>query len=190
MRKKAAVAAPGTGGVGHGEVLSSQLPTAASPVPATACGCGRQNPPSGSAALLGAGWERGQRPERRGRLCGAPRDAEAVARAGHGARSPKRGRRGGRERESASGWARTAASPAAPLTFHLQEKLPSRRRRRFPRLGESSATAAGPGMQRGLERRRDAAGSTWPLVGASRGPDPFPRAGLLPNSRAHPGQTE
>lgn len=53
---------------------------------------------SGSAAaggLLGLGWERGERPKRRGRMRGAPGEAEA----GAGARSPERGRAAGRWRE-------------------------------------------------------------------------------------------
>lgn len=74
---------------------------------------------------------------------GAPRKAEAGA--GSGVQSPEQGRGGGRERESASGSARTAASPAAPLTFHLQGKLPSWRGRLFPSLREPRA-AAGPGV--------------------------------------------
>ena len=78
---------------------------------------------------------------------GAPRKAEAGAGAGAGSgvQSPEQGRGGGRERESASGFTRTAASPAAPLTFHLQGKLPSWRGRRFPSLREPRA-AAGPGV--------------------------------------------
>lgn len=69
-------------------------------------------------------------------------------------RSAKRGR--GVGGKSASRTVRTAASPPAPpaepLTFHLQEKLPSRRRRRrsFPRLGEPRAAAGLRGRTVGL----------------------------------------
>nr|KAF6496077.1 hypothetical protein HJG63_010315 [Rousettus aegyptiacus] len=59
-----------------------------------------------------------------------------------------------------------AASPAAPLTFHLQEKLPSGRHRGSPRLGERRTVRRLPGTRR---RPAPASGGREPR------PDPLSR---------------
>lgn len=91
--------------------------------------------PSGCAAASCSGWAGSAESGRSGGAeCAGLREAEAEA--GAGPRSPQPGRATGTAGKSASCSARTAVSPAAPpaapLTFHLQEKLPSGRRRRFP----------------------------------------------------------
>lgn len=133
-------------GAGGGGVLSSQLPPDAPPGLPTTCG------------LWPAGPTRLAAPRRAARVgLGARRVAEAAGPNARGSergrgrsRSPEPGARSRAARRGAGGkWAscsaRTAVSPAAPpaapLTFHLQEKLPSGRRRRFPVPGSRTRWA-------------------------------------------------
>lgn len=134
----------------------------------TANGCAPRSPNSlraaaGRASLYGGaaagcpGWVGSAQSGRSGGAERARllREAETVAGAG------ARGAEGGEVREASqpSCTARTAAfppaPPAAPLTFHLQEKLPSRRRRRrsFPHLGEPRVAAGLRGCTAGLSVR-------------------------------------
>lgn len=141
-------------------------PPTARPLPA---GFGRPaGPVSGSAARSSRGWAGALR------VAGAAgpnarASGKAAADAVDRARGPEpgAGRAAGRWRESASGSAASAAAPpAAPLTFQLQEKLPSGRRRRFPRL-------RAPRSGRFLGRR-DAGEAGLRPRGASRARIPFP----------------
>lgn len=141
--KKCRVGGQGRDGAweGVGSAPLSQLPTDA----ALARSHCLRSPP-GPADLFGVPRRAARVGPRVRGVAGASGPPERLRPCSRGGTRRRARGRGGRARGlQASGAVHTTPSPAAPLTFHLQEKLPSRRRhrRRFPRPGKPRAHGGG-----------------------------------------------